>query len=91
MRGWRSAAAFPPLYHITSNLPPTLILHGDADKLVPFQQAESFVGGGARGGRPVPVGGEKRRGPRMGQTGWATSSCLPWSMNIARGSPAGGG
>ncbi len=28
---------------ITSNLPPTLIIHGDADKLVPMQQAESFV------------------------------------------------
>ena len=24
-------------------LPPTLIIHGDADKLVPYQQAESFV------------------------------------------------
>jgi len=32
-----------PLYFVTSNLPPTLILHGDADKLVPIQQAESFV------------------------------------------------
>lgn len=32
-----------PIYFVTSNLPPTLILHGDADKLVPLQQAESFV------------------------------------------------
>jgi len=32
-----------PLYAITSNLPPVLILHGDADKLVPIQQAETFV------------------------------------------------
>ncbi len=32
-----------PIYYITSNLPPTLIIHGDADKLVPIQQAESFV------------------------------------------------
>jgi acetyl esterase/lipase len=32
-----------PLYYVTSNLPPTLILHGDADKLVPIQQAEAFV------------------------------------------------
>ncbi|WCJ59735.1 alpha/beta hydrolase [Fontisphaera persica] len=32
-----------PIYFITSNLPPTLIIHGDADKLVPIQQAESFV------------------------------------------------
>ncbi|MGI8965369.1 MAG: prolyl oligopeptidase family serine peptidase [Limisphaerales bacterium] len=32
-----------PIYSVTSNLPPTLIFHGDADKLVPIQQAESFV------------------------------------------------
>ena len=32
-----------PVYFITSNMPPTLIIHGDADKLVPIQQAESFV------------------------------------------------
>ncbi|MDQ6631664.1 MAG: alpha/beta hydrolase [Verrucomicrobiota bacterium] len=32
-----------PIYSITSNLPPTLIFQGDADKLVPIQQAESFV------------------------------------------------
>jgi acetyl esterase/lipase len=32
-----------PIYLVTSNLPPTLIIHGDADKLVPIQQAEAFV------------------------------------------------
>ena len=32
-----------PVYYVTSNLPPTLIIHGDADKLVPIQQAELFV------------------------------------------------
>jgi acetyl esterase/lipase len=32
-----------PIYFVTSNLPPTLIIHGDADKLVPIQQAELFV------------------------------------------------
>ena len=32
-----------PIYFVTSNLPPTLIIHGDADSVVPFQQAESFV------------------------------------------------
>lgn len=32
-----------PIYYIASNMPPTLILHGDADKLVPIQQSESFV------------------------------------------------
>ena len=32
-----------PIYHLSSNLPPILIIHGDADPVVPFQQAESFV------------------------------------------------
>ena len=32
-----------PIYYITSNMPPTLIIHGNADHLVPIQQSESFV------------------------------------------------
>ncbi len=31
-----------PIYHITSDLPPTLIYHGDADTLVPLEQSERF-------------------------------------------------
>jgi acetyl esterase/lipase len=32
-----------PLNFLTANLPPTLIIHGDADRLVPIQQAEIFI------------------------------------------------
>src|ERR1051325_415663 len=32
-----------PIYFIHSNQPPILILHGDADKLVPIYQAQQFV------------------------------------------------
>jgi acetyl esterase/lipase len=32
-----------PVNHVTPDDPPTLIIHGDADKLVPIQQAEIFV------------------------------------------------
>jgi acetyl esterase/lipase len=32
-----------PLAHVSSTAPPTLIIHGDADKLVPIQQAEMMV------------------------------------------------
>jgi acetyl esterase/lipase len=32
-----------PIYFIRSNQPPILIIHGDADKLVPIYQAEQFV------------------------------------------------
>lgn len=36
------AAAISPVTHATPDDPPTLILHGDADKLVPIQQAEAM-------------------------------------------------
>ena len=29
--------------HVTNDVPPTLIIHGDADLLVPIQQAESII------------------------------------------------
>jgi len=32
-----------PIYHVTADDPPTLIIHGDADKLVPIQQAETII------------------------------------------------
>jgi acetyl esterase/lipase len=32
-----------PIYYVTSKLPPTIIIHGDADEVVPLQQSEIFV------------------------------------------------
>jgi acetyl esterase/lipase len=32
-----------PITHVSSDDPPTLIIHGDADKLVPIEQAEAIV------------------------------------------------
>jgi len=32
-----------PIYFVTKQLPPTLIIHGDADQDVPLQQSESFA------------------------------------------------
>src|SRR5262249_827174 len=32
-----------PIYHVTPDDAPTLIIHGDADRLVPLQQAETIV------------------------------------------------
>ncbi|MEY2407834.1 MAG: hypothetical protein QOF48_504 [Verrucomicrobiota bacterium] len=34
--------AISPIRFVTSNMPPTLVIHGDADKLVPIFQARSF-------------------------------------------------
>ena len=35
--------AISPVYHVTKDSAPALIVHGDADKLVPIQQAELMV------------------------------------------------
>ena len=35
--------AISPVYHVSSDDPPALIIHGDADKLVPIQQAEIII------------------------------------------------
>jgi acetyl esterase/lipase len=32
-----------PIYHVTPDDPPTLIIHGNADTLVPIQQAETII------------------------------------------------
>jgi acetyl esterase/lipase len=35
--------SYSPIYGVTANMPPTLIVHGDKDILVPIQQAERLV------------------------------------------------
>jgi acetyl esterase/lipase len=37
--GWNIS----PVYHVSRDSAPTLIVHGDADPLVPFQQAETLI------------------------------------------------
>lgn len=37
------AKRISPVYHVTEKSAPTLIIHGDADKLVPIQQAELII------------------------------------------------
>jgi acetyl esterase/lipase len=37
------AKAISPVYHVTKESAPALIIHGDADKLVPIQQAELII------------------------------------------------
>ena len=41
-----------PIYAVTRKLPPTLIIHGNADKVVPLQQSESFVERAKAAGAP---------------------------------------
>ena len=44
-----------PITHVTSDDPPTFILHGDLDKLVPIQQAEIIVAKLKDAGVPVEL------------------------------------
>ncbi|MCI0744677.1 MAG: alpha/beta hydrolase [Verrucomicrobia subdivision 3 bacterium] len=44
-----------PIYYVTSNAAPMLIIHGDADKLVPIYQAEIFVQRCKEAGAPAKL------------------------------------
>ncbi len=56
-----------PIYHVTSGIPPILILHGGADTLVPAEQSEWFVA------RVREAGGTAELILRPGkQHGWPT-------------------
>ncbi len=44
-----------PIYHITSNLPPVLIYHGDADTLTPLEQSVWFQARAREQGREVKL------------------------------------
>ena len=35
--------AISPIYHVSSDAPPTLLIHGNADRLVPIQQSISMI------------------------------------------------
>jgi acetyl esterase/lipase len=55
-----------PIYFVSSNTPPILIVHGDADKLVPIYQAERFIA------RCREAGSEAKLVVREGMAhGWA--------------------
>ncbi len=59
-----------PLHQLTTNLPPTLIHHGDADTLTPLEQSEWFKAKAEQLGRVVEI-----RVHRGGKHGW-------WSMPL---------
>jgi len=44
-----------PIYYISSNLPPSLIYHGDADTLVPLDQSQRFQAEARKHGRVVEL------------------------------------
>jgi len=56
-----------PIFHITADLPPTLIYHGDADTLVPLDQSQRFRDRAAESGHEVELVVHPG-----GQHGWPT-------------------
>jgi acetyl esterase/lipase len=63
-----------PYYHVTKDDAPTLIIHGDADKLVPIQQAERIIAKLKEAGVPAELVVK----PKAGH-GWLT---IPLDMKI---------
>jgi len=61
----RFAESISPIYHVKAGVPPVFIIHGDADQLVPIQQAHSFLG------KVKSVGGQGQLDTRAGALhGW---------------------
>ena len=75
-----------PIYNVSSNTPPTLIIHGDADKLVPIQQSESFVKRAKEAGVDAKL--VVREGKEHGWPGWLDKDmgiCGDWFDEHLRG------
>jgi acetyl esterase/lipase len=63
-----------PIYHITPDLPPVLIHHGDADTLTPLEQSQWFRDRAAQHGRDVEIVVHPG-----GRHGWVT---MIWDMKL---------
>jgi acetyl esterase/lipase len=75
-----------PIYYITSNMPPTLIIHGNADPLVPIQQSESFVKKAREAGATAKL--VVKEGKGHGWAEWPTvdmKTCADWFDEYLRG------
>lgn len=54
MADWRVLGReLSPIYHVSSSMPPTFIVHGDADTLVPLDQSERFTTAAQQAGATV--------------------------------------
>ena len=72
------AKKISPIYHISADTPPTLIIHGDADKLVPIQQAESFIEKLKETGVPAELNVEKGAGHGGPAFGKDVKAVIDW-------------
>lgn len=67
-----------PIYFVSSNMPPTLIIHGNADPLVSIQQSESFVKRSREAGATAEL--IVKEGKGHGWPNWQTdvNLCADW-------------
>ncbi|HWG47238.1 MAG TPA: SMP-30/gluconolactonase/LRE family protein [Gemmataceae bacterium] len=67
-----------PISHVSIDDPPTLIIHGDADKLVPIQQAELMVAKLKQAGVPAELIVKKGAGHGWGGIGKDMITIVDW-------------
>jgi acetyl esterase/lipase len=67
-----------PSAHVSADAPPTLIIHGDADKLVPIQQAEVMVARLKKAGVPAELIVKKGAGHGWGGMDKDMVAILDW-------------
>ncbi len=87
----RLGETFSPARYITATMPPTLIIHGDADPLVPLQQSELFAKRAAAIGANVKL--IVRPGAAHGGKTWTTMNedrtlIANWFDQYLRGLPS---
>jgi acetyl esterase/lipase len=79
------AESISPIYSITTNLPPTLIIQGDADMTVPAQQATSFRDRAVAMGDTVKVIIKNWQGHGWKNVEPDMQSCTDWFDRYLRG------
>jgi acetyl esterase/lipase len=72
------ARQISPVYHVTPDDPPTLIIHGDQDRLVPLQQSEIIVEKLKKAGVETRIIVKKGAGHGWLTIGDDTRFCVDW-------------
>ena len=88
------AKEMSPIYWVTKDAPPTLIIHGDADNLVPLEQSQRMIEKLDAGESAGQAGGSKGEGPRLAEFGADVAMMLDWfnqHLAIKKSEPAARG
>ncbi len=82
------AREISPIYHVSADDPPTLIIHGDSDKIVPIQQAEIYIAKLKDAGVETKL--VVKKGADHGWKDWPADSSIIADWFDAHMKPAGG-